>query len=272
MVMSLKKLYNLLLGPFSLISKNRRLLFQTVFYDVHARFSGSVLGLFWLFLQPVMFLAVYAIVYLLVFKVRFQLFDADQYVVVIFCGLIPFLGFAEALSMGLTSVSANVSLIKNTLYPVQLIPVKSVLTTQLSQLVGSVLLFFAVIVVQGLTVWVLMWPLLWVFQLMFMIGIVWILSSLNVYLKDLQYLISTIILMLMMISPIAYPIDMLPENLRAVVLFNPVAHMIICYQDILMIGRFPGIHFWIFFGFSVFIFYVGYVFFKKMKNIFVDNI
>src|SRR5208283_1407891 len=132
------------------------------------------------------FLGVYAATYLCVFKVRFALFDSNQYVAVIFCGLIPFLGFAEALGLGVGSVTANANLIKNTLFPIELIPVKAVLVSQCSQVVGTGLLLIAVSLLGKLTWWALLLPLAWAGQVLFSIGLLWILSSLNVYFRDLQ--------------------------------------------------------------------------------------
>ena len=237
-----------------------------------SRFSGSLFGLFWLILQPLFFLGAYALVYTLIFKVRFQLFNSNEYVVLIFCGLIPFLGVSEALGTGVSAVTANSSLLKNTLYPIELIPVKTVLAGQTTQVAGTGLLLLAVTFVGHLSPWALLLPVLWLLQFLFMLGLVWIISGLAVYFRDLQYLIATLILLLMMISPIAYTPEMVPENLRAMLWYNPLSHMIISYQDVLMQQRFPGAHFWIFSAISLSSFYIGYMFFLKLKNIFVDNI
>lgn len=258
--------------PFAFLFRHRKLLKQTVITDIKSRVTGSVLGIAWVALQPMLFLMIYSLVYGLIFKVRFQLFDTSEYIVVIFCGLIPFLGIAEALGTGVSCVSSNSTLIKNTLFPIDLIPVKTVLAGQMSQVVGTGLLLLAVLFVGHMSPWALLLPVLWTMQLMFMVGIIWILSSMNVYLRDLQYLIGTLILLLMMISPIAYTTEMIPENWRIFIWFNPLSHMILSYQDILMMGRFPGAHFWVFLCISIFFFYTGFYFFQKMKLIFVDNI
>ncbi|MEZ5730009.1 MAG: hypothetical protein R3E48_19755 [Burkholderiaceae bacterium] len=125
--------------PFRLLLRHRLLLMQTVRQEIRKRYLGSVLGLAWLIVHPLLFLGVYAAVYLLIFKVRFQLFDSNEYVLLIFCGLVPFLGVSEALGAGVGSVVANASLVKNTLFPVELVPIKELLSTQGLQVVGTLI-------------------------------------------------------------------------------------------------------------------------------------
>lgn len=259
------------ISPFRLVWQHWNILWQTTLNDIKLRYSGSLFGLFWLLFQPLLFLGAYAMVYLFVFKVRFALFSADEYVVVIFCGLIPFLGFAEVLGVGTMAITSNVSLIKNTLFPIDLIPIKALLVSQTTQFVGMLLLLGAVVTVGHISVYAFWLPLLWFLQLMFMMGVVWLLSSLNVYMKDLQYIIGTLVLFLMMVSPIAYTVEMVPENLRHLLWYNPLSHMIISYQQILMQGSPPGWHFWCFAAIAVVAFYAGYFVFSRLKKVFIDN-
>ena len=95
--------------------------------------------------------------FIYIFKVRFALFDSNQYVALIFCGLIPFLGFSEALSAGVGSVTQNANLLKNTLFPIDLVPVKAVLVSQCTQVVGTGLLLITIILLEGKRTW---WALL----------------------------------------------------------------------------------------------------------------
>lgn len=269
---AVSRLLGFFVAPFTQLHACRRLLFRTVLTDVRSRFSGSILGLFWLVLHPLLFLGAYALVYLLIFKVRFQLFDSNEYVVLIFCGLIPFLGIAEALGTGVGAVTSNRTLIKNTLFPIAMIPVKTVLAGQTVQLAGTMLLLVALLLVGRLSLWIFWVPVIWMLQLLFMCGLVWILSSLAVFFRDLQYMIATLILLLMMVSPIAYTPDMLPEGIRPLLWYNPLSHMIICYQDVLMLHRFPGAQFWVFAAISLFCFYFGHFFFSRLQKLFADNI
>ena len=90
--------------PFRLFYKNRRILKSTTISEVRKRYAGSLLGMLWAFLYPLMFLAVYAIIYSFVFKVSYNDLGTSEYIAVIFCGLIPFLGFSESINSGVMSV------------------------------------------------------------------------------------------------------------------------------------------------------------------------
>lgn len=262
-----------ILAPFILLYKYRRLLWQTTLNDIRSRFAGSVLGLVWLFFYPLLLLGAYALIYVYIFKVRFQLFDSNEYVALIFCGLIPFLGFAEALGFGVGSVVANSSLIKNTMFPIELVPVKSVLSSQSTQVAGMLMLIVVLVFLGKYSPWMPFFIIVWFLQLLFSMGIIWILSSINVFARDLQNIVSVMVIFLMMISPIAYTEDMIPVEMRMLIRLNPLYYIIISYQDIMMFGQFPrGDIFWILLLISISTFYLGYWFFRKMKQVFVDNV
>ena len=102
--------------PFLLIVKHFSLLRQTTVNDIRARFAGSVFGLLWVILYPFILLGAYSIIYIFIFQYRFGVLNSHEYVALIFCGLIPYLGFSEALGIGVPSVVANSKLIKNSIH------------------------------------------------------------------------------------------------------------------------------------------------------------
>ena len=105
-----------------------------------------------------------------------------------------------------------------------------------------------------------------------MIGLVWILSSLNVYIRDIQNIIAIVILILMMLSPIAYTEAMVPAPMRPFLAINPLYYMIIAYQSVLMLNQFPLRIFIPLIIMSLSIYIVGFWFFTRMKGIFSDYI
>lgn len=259
--------------PFEVLYKNKNMIKQTTINDIKARYAGSFLGLAWSILYPVLFLGCYAIIYLYVFKIRFAVLNSNEYVVLIFCGLIPFISLQDALASGTPCVVSNVNLMKNTLFPIEFVPVKTVLSGQTTHLSGMIMILIALAFLGRLTLWAPLFVVLWVLQIMFNIGIVWFLSSLNVVFRDLQTMINILIIILMMISPIAYPVTMVPENLRPFLQLNPLYYIISSYQDVLMFGRFPRLSMIIPFMIMSFAsFILGYWFFIKMKRVFVDNV
>ena len=259
--------------PFQQFWKHREMLFQVVSRDLRARYAGSLLGVFWMLLYPLLFLAGSASVYMLVFKVRFAQGTSADYVLFIFCGLVPYLNFAECLGTGIPSVSGNASLVKNTLFPIELIPVKSVLAAQGALLVGMAVLVAGAAGLGRLSASLLLVPLLCVLQLGFTLGVIWILSSLNVFLRDLQNITNLLVLLLMMVSPIAYTPEMVPEKLMFFFKLNPLYYIIASFQDAIMFQRFPrGNVFWVFAAMSSTVFYLGYWFILRLKRVFADHV
>lgn len=259
--------------PLRLFWSRRTLLVQTTRNDIRAKYAGSALGLLWLVIYPLLFLGVYAVIYITIFKVRFNLFNTNEYVALIFCGLIPFLGFSEALGAGVSSVNSSTNMIKNTLFPVELIPVKTVLTTQATQVVGTLMLLIAVVFLGKVSVFILFLPVIWLLQILLTIGLIWILSSLAVLIRDLQTIIPVVILFLMMVSPIAYTADMVPAEVRPFLALNPLYYLIIAYQDVLMLGKLPEWNVLLILGVMAFAFFwIGFWFFRRLKSVFADNV
>lgn len=261
-------------APYSLLWRHRVLLRRTTRSELKARFAGSLLGFVWLIGYPVLLLGAYAGVFLFVFKAQPSGFASGfDYVVLIFCGLIPFLGFAEGIGVGTPSVTGSAGLIKNTLFPIDLVPVRAVFVSQAVQVIGSGLLLIAVIANGMFTPWALLLPLVWILQVMFTIGLIWIVSSVNVYLRDLQQMVSVITLFLMMVSPIAMPAGQLSGPLLTFSVFNPLWYVIACHQDLLVYGRAPTL---LAFGglaaLGIAFFSFGYWFFSRMKRVLIDNV
>jgi len=256
-----------------MVWRHRKMLWATTVADIHTRYAGSVLGMFWMILYPALMLVAYSIVYVFILRLRLQQMSTPEYVMLIFAGLIPFLGFSEGLANSTVCVTANAALVKNTLYPIEIIPVKSVLYSQCTEVVGFVLLLIALAVNGNLTPWALMLIPIWAFQVIFGIGVAWIFSALNVVLRDLQSLVGIITMFLMMVSPIAYTPDMIPEGLRGILKLNPLYYYITAYQECLLYGKFPtaGILITLVI-FSLLTYGIGFWFFGKMKQLFDDNI
>jgi len=252
------------------------MLWQTTWNEIKTRYAGSVFGLAWLVLYPLLFLGVYSL-YISVMVARRgeseSAAKAIEQVLLIFCGLIPFFGFSEALGAGTTSVSANANLIKNTLFPIELIPAKAVLVGQATQIVGMGMLIVALGAFGKLTPWALLVPFVWLLQIVFSIGLIWILSSLHVFFRDLQNVIGVVILMLMLLSPIAYKGSDIPAKLMPIMYVNPLYYLIVSYQDCLLYGQYPrGILLPVLYILAIVFLFVGFWFFGRMKRAFSDNI
>src|SRR5678810_1026702 len=192
----------------------RQILLQTTANEVRFRYAGSLLGAFWLALAPLLLMAIYAGVYLVVFRVRPPDMSAEHYVLYVLSGLIPFMGFSEALSAGSSSLTLNRAILLNTVFPAELVPLRAVLSSQAPTAVG-ILVAALIGVALGLgSPALLAIPLIWLALVMFVSGIVWILSLASLLARDVSQLLVFLNMALLVICPIGYTEAMVPSVLR----------------------------------------------------------
>ena len=256
-----------------LIIRNRRLLASITRVELAKRHAGSILGMMWVVLQPSLFLAVYLFIYMVVFPVRLQNFGRFDFVTYVFCGLVPYLGFMEALTTGSLSIKQNIHLVKNVMLPIELIPVRAVLVGLMSQFVSILLVVVLVGANRGLH-WQILWlPPIVMLQVMWLIGLTWILASLTVALPDLTYFINLFVFLLMFLSPIGYRADsdQIPQRFRWVVQLNPIYYLTEVYRGSILNGRMPSPAIvFVYVVMCVATFWVGGIFFERFKGVLVD--
>ena len=255
----------------NLIAAHRQLLVAITRVELAKRYAGSVIGMGWVFLQPALLLSVYLFIYMVVFKVRFPGFSTFDYVLYVFCGLVPYLGFMEAVTSGALSIKQNIHLVKNVMLPIELIPVRSVLVGMTSQFVSIGLVLILLTLNGALTPHILWLPVVVVLQVLLLIGLTWILASLTVALPDLTYFVNLFVFLLMFLSPIGFKPDMVPPEFQWVVYLNPVYYMIEAYRDCMLNGTWPEPwEFAVFAASAIGVFVVGAAFFRAFKGVLVD--
>jgi lipopolysaccharide transport system permease protein len=254
-----------------LILENRRLLMSITRVELRKKYAGSVLGLGWVFLQPALLLSVYLFIYLIVFDVRFPGFSTFDYVLYVFCGLVPYLGFMEALTTGGLSIRQNIHLVKNVMLPIDLVPVRTVIVGMTSQFVSLAIVVVMLAGSGDLTPHILWLPVVVLLQLLLLVGLTWILSGITVALPDVTYFVNLFVFLLMFLSPIGFRVEMVPPNFTWVVHLNPVHYMIEVYRDSMLNGTWPEpLHAAIFAGGSLLAFVIGATFFRAFKGVLVD--
>jgi lipopolysaccharide transport system permease protein len=219
---------------------HRHILWRVTRNELRARYAGSVFGVGWAVLTPVMMIVTYAVVYLVIFRVQVPGVSAAQYVLLIFAGLVPFLMTSEAISNGVSSVIANRAVLSNTVFPIDLAPPKAVLLSQIPMVVGMSELLATSAVVGALAWTAVLLPVVWALHVMALTGVVWVLSLLGLVFRDLQNVVQLLLLMMMIASPIAYTPAMVPDGLRPLIILNPFAYFVTAYQHVLVLGQPPG--------------------------------
>jgi lipopolysaccharide transport system permease protein len=255
-----------------LLFRYRARLLDSVITDVRQRYGGSVLGVAWVVLFPIMQLAIYASLYAFIFNVKPQNLSREGYVILVFSGLVPLIAFSEALSNATSSLTSNRALLLNTVFPAELIPVRAVLSVQPSGLVALAVTLASGVVFGG-TDWKvpLLVPLLWLALVMFVTGIGWILSLISLVARDIQHGLSLVIMVLFVLSPFAYTPEMVPNAMKFIMYLNPMSYFVFCFQALICYGTLPvHWHLAVVFGMSLTSFLAGFWIFQRIKNIFFD--
>ena len=260
-------------NSYSYLLSHHRLLWRISINELRGRYAGALLGKAWIVLAPLLILGVYAIIYTLIFEVRPTDIGRLQYVLHLFAGMIPFLMMNESLANGVVSVVSNKAVLNNTVFPIDLAPPKAVLMAQGTIVAG----FISIFTIEAITFTVpwtfIFFPVIWGLSLLALSGLAWILSMLNIVFRDLKDLISVIMMMLFIASPIAYTPSMVPDSLKFLLLLNPFAYYVSAFQAVTVHGRLPGVfHILFLFVFSFGLFFLGSWVFSRSKRVLIDYV
>lgn len=259
------------LQAFQPIWRYREVLWNTTVGELRQRYAGSLVGLFWLALSPMLLMAFYSFVYLVVFRIRPTAMTEHEYVLYMLAGLIPFLGLSEALAFGSGSLSFNKAILLNTVFPSELVPVRAVLVSQASTAVGLALTVLVAVFMGKLSWTILLVPLIWLLQVMFVMGIVWVLALASLVFRDIQQSLTFVMMALMVVTPIAYTVDMVPRAVRAVVYVNPLSYFVLAFHDLIVFGRAPSVVTGtIIVSLALLSYGAGFRIFQRAKKVFFD--
>ena len=247
----------------------RALLTSLVSKEVRVRYRGSVLGFVWTFLNPVLLMCVYALVFSVYLRIEMK-----NYAVFMFCGLIPWLWFASAALEGVTSIVDGAGILTRAMIPAQIFPAVCVFSNMVNFLFSLPMLMIFLIAFGVRLGWALTaLPVIIAVQLIFTMGFVCTTSALNVQFRDIKHLLANIITLWFFISPILYPMEMIPDKYRALVHYNPMGVLVISYQDIFFYNRMPR---WDILGtatlFSFLTLVIGAWIFNRMRERFAEEI
>ena len=216
--------------------RHRRVLAAVTAVELAKRHAGSALGRLWLLLHPLLLLSIYLFVYAVVFRMQLPGYTGANYAIFVFCGLVPFIGLSEALSAGTPCLKQNMHLIKNVMLPIELVPLRSVLSSLATQMVGLAILL-ALLAPAGHASWKLvLLPLVIMLEVLMLIGIVLVLACVAVALTDVGYFVNLLVMLLMFVSPIGFTRDMVPAPFGILVDANPVTYLVEAYRGVLLAG------------------------------------
>ena len=237
--------------------------------DLKLRYRGSVLGFLWSFLNPLLLMAVYALVFFFYLRI-----DMDNYAVFLFCGLLPWIWFSSSLMEGSTAIIGGGSLVTKSMLPPHILPMVKVLSNLMNFLFSlPILLVFMLAFGVPVKVTVLVLPVIMLVQLFFTVGLVMILSALTVHFRDLQHVIANLLTLWFFVSPILYPLSVIPEKFRFTVNINPMGLLAQAYQNIFFYHHYPvWKHLLVVLLISAVIFMIGVRIFDHYRDTFAEEI
>ena len=247
----------------------RELLKTSVKKEVRGKYKNSFLGVLWSFLNPLLQIAVYGIVFSLILKN-----PMEHYTVFLCCGLIPWTFFSAAINKAAFTFIENGNIIKKVYFPREIIPISVVTSEAVNFLIASlIILGFVVFGGLGITKYIILYPIVLLVQYLLTLGISMIISSVCVYLRDLQHFVGVALQLLFYAAPIVYAPESIPQNYQWILQYNPMTYIINAYRNIFydqtMVAIKPLL---IVLVISIVICVIGYAIYNKLQKGFAEQL
>ncbi|MBK8399863.1 MAG: ABC transporter permease [Propionivibrio sp.] len=212
---------------FSEVWQHRYLLGQLVKRDVLLRYRGAMFGVAWIFLSPLLMLAIYAFIFGQVFQTRWPHQDSGvPFWLLLYCGLIVFNLFGETVSRAPAAVRGYPSYVKKIIFPLGILPLVPLGAAFVHAAFNFLILVAALAVTGNLSPGILLFPLLLLPAVLLGIGAAWFLAAWGVFIKDMTQIVPLFVQMLLFLSPVFYPVSAVPGFLRPVYALNPLGAVI----------------------------------------------
>lgn len=249
--------------------KYRELLKSNIKKEIRGKYKGSFLGILWSFVNPLLSVLIYAIVFPFILKS-----NQDNYVTFLIVGILPWNWFVTSVNFGTFTIIGNAGIIKKVYFPREILPISIVTSGLINFLISCIIIFIFLIVTGiGFSKYILLLPLIILIQFILLLGIVFITSAINVYVRDAEYIVNFLVNMLFYATPILYSSTLFPAKIRWILELNPMAAIINSYRDILFYQQLPNLgSLSIAIGFSIFLLFLGLLIFRKLEKGFAEEV
>jgi len=254
----------------------RELLISLTKKELKVKYRGSVLGFFWSLLNPILTMLVYSFVFSMVLRAGIQEFG-----IFLICALLPFNFLSNSVNYGTGSIISNSNLVNKIYFPREILPL-SIVFSNLVNFLFDLIALFIILAFMGYKFYLFLYilPVLIFIQFFLVVGMTLLVSALNVFFRDLQHLITIVMMVWFFGTPIIYPLSMVPERFQPFIKFiNPMTIYVTYYRNIFYYTKFhEGAGFpsvletVVALGVTMLIFFIGYFVFKKLEYRFAEEI
>lgn len=248
----------------------REMIFSLVRRDIKGRYKGSALGFLWTFINPLLQLGVYTMVFSVIMRN-----GIEDYYLFLFVALIPWIFFSTSLSGGANCIWTQQNMVKKIYFPREVLPIAYV-TSQFVNMLLSFLVVFVVLIVSGKginPIALLCLPLIMVIEYLLALSMAMLSSAITVYLRDVEYILGIVTMAWQFLTPVMYSVDQVPEELLWVFNLNPMTPVIIAYRDILYYGKIPELNTLVHAAvFGIIVLIIGVIVFGKLKRRFAEEL
>lgn len=247
----------------------REMIRMLVQRDLRGRYKKSFLGFFWTFLNPLLQLGVYTIVFSVVMRS-----GIDKYYLFLFVALIPWMFFATSVQGGATCILSQKDMVTKIHFPRQVLPIAHVTTCFVNMLLCFVVVLLVCFLDGGLNPVALPFLIpIMLTEYLLSLGLCLIVSGATVYFRDLEHIISILIMLFQFLTPVMYSIEQVPEELRWSFMINPMTSVINCYRDVLYYRQIPQLqNLLVSVGVGILLLVFGWLLFNRLQRRFAEEL
>jgi lipopolysaccharide transport system permease protein len=249
----------------------RELLFTWTMRDFKVRYSQSILGAAWAVLQPLSLMVIFSVIFSVFVKVPTE---GMPYPVFAYTALLPWTLFANSLNSAIPSLVSNMNLVSKIYFPRETLPLSAIIVSFIDFLIGiSILVLLMVVYRVSVGPTVLLVPLILLIQMTLTFGISLAGAAMNVFYRDIRFVIPLTLQIWMYLSPVFYSVSVVPERLRPIYFLNPMATLINSYRRVVLLNQAPN---WPYLGLAAVVAcsltLLAYRYFKRAEMKFADLI
>ncbi|MFC0676864.1 ABC transporter permease [Lysobacter korlensis] len=257
------------------LHQHRQLIAQLTRQEIVGRYRGSMLGMLWSLVTPILMLLIYTFVFSVVFGARWSGLEQGGkagFAVVLFAGMAVFNVFSDVVVRAPTLVMANTNYVKRVVFPLEILPVVQMGNALFHFLISLLAwLVAAWWILGGVPATALLLPVVIGPLILGTLGVAWLLASLGVFVRDIAQTVGLLVTAMLFLTPIFYPLEAIPVEYRDLIRLNPLTHVVVQARDVLIEGSLPGagtlaLH-W---GAGLAVLWLGFAWFQKTRKGFAD--